>query len=1101
MDNQKKILTRIQLINWHYFENERISVNGSTLVSGENTAGKSTILDAIQLVLTTNTRRFNVAANEKGNRTLKGYVRCKEGNVGETYLRKNVVPANVALEFYEEKGDRYFVIGVHMTSQDEESAVTTRWYVEECRLEDLSFVVNNRPALAEEFRVGGKRIRYIEQKHAAKDRFKRRLGNLEDKFFDIIPKSLAFKPMDNVKEFINKFVLSEKKIDVASLRENIETLSELEYLLERSQKQYTALEEILGIYEKIEKKEHDISVNEILLALANKDALQQELEEQEKEIRLKKQYVEGNRQELDAVMQKRSALEEQIIAINVAIQSNSSNKMIEDIKRRIKQLDGEITEQEVCKKKLKEQVKIAVQYMQSAAKLQDIELQNIEHTNIRYTNSPYQNIIGQQFLLELQSALLTNTELSLLLSETHRNEKSKVIEKMEVFQNKYLEQIRNTYAGLQYRMQQLNESINELQGRLKELENRKLLFPQQTITLKKAIEKEFERRNIHSSVHILAELLEITDEKWRNAVEGYFHQQKFYLIVEPEYYDIALEVYDRKRAQIHTAGIINTKKIPLGDEIKNESLAYVVKSENRYAKAYANYLLGRVVRCENVGELEQYNIAITPQCMLYQGYVVRHINPSHYKDPYIGQHAYRTQIVNTRMLLEEKGIERGRMREELKLYSDVLEIEKRFDFTILKLYLNAPAKKAELQEQLTHEKVELQKASNDPSLIQLQIDLGEKEEEKKTITEEEKRLNEENARLQNQIETLEQNQQVKEKVFAASREELEAKMDADGVVYQEAQEKYMVNRKTKTARKVAENFAPQRSQFENEKTSYVDKMKDLQYRYNTDFTQDFVVGLSGITDYREAAAKLRSVEMIRYEEKLRQAKQDCEQIFRSDFLAKMKELIENARTEFRNLNKALDSIYYGDDSYHFKLSFDKKKEGLYRMITSENNQEGFNLWTAAFEAQYHEEMAELFDKLMTKDDQGQKIVEEYTDYRSYLDYDIEIRKKDGRVQRFSDIYGEKSGSETQVPYYVAIAASFYQIYRYGNSVRIMLLDEAFDKMDDERIGSMMDFFNGLDLQVIMATPPAKIEVIGEKVDTVLTAIRVGQTSIVEEYDF
>ena len=65
----------------------------------------------------------------------------------------------------------------------------------------------------------------------------------------------------------------------------------------------------------------------------------------------------------------------------------------------------------------------------------------------------------------------------------------------------------------------------------------------------------------------------------------------------------------------------------------------------------------------------------------------------------------------------------------------------------------------------------------------------------------------------------------------------------------------------------------------------------------------------------------------------------------------------------------------------------------------------------------------------------------------------------------------------------------------------MLLDEAFDKMDDERISSMMDFFKGLDLQVIMATPPAKIEVIGEKVDTVLTAIRVGQNSIIEEYLF
>ena len=59
MEKQKKTLCRVRLINWHFFENECITMHGSTLISGENTAGKSTILDAIQLVLTTNTREFN----------------------------------------------------------------------------------------------------------------------------------------------------------------------------------------------------------------------------------------------------------------------------------------------------------------------------------------------------------------------------------------------------------------------------------------------------------------------------------------------------------------------------------------------------------------------------------------------------------------------------------------------------------------------------------------------------------------------------------------------------------------------------------------------------------------------------------------------------------------------------------------------------------------------------------------------------------------------------------------------------------------------------------------------------------------------------------
>ena len=39
MGIMQKRLTRIQLVNWHYFENETISLNGTTLISGENTAG------------------------------------------------------------------------------------------------------------------------------------------------------------------------------------------------------------------------------------------------------------------------------------------------------------------------------------------------------------------------------------------------------------------------------------------------------------------------------------------------------------------------------------------------------------------------------------------------------------------------------------------------------------------------------------------------------------------------------------------------------------------------------------------------------------------------------------------------------------------------------------------------------------------------------------------------------------------------------------------------------------------------------------------------------------------------------------------------------
>jgi len=403
--------------------------------------------------------------------------------------------------------------------------------------------------------------------------------------------------------------------------------------------------------------------------------------------------------------------------------------------------------------------------------------------------------------------------------------------------------------------------------------------------------------------------------------------------------------------------------------------------------------------------------------------------------------------------------------------------------------------------------VELAAAQKDPTLIELTLKLDQVQTKKQAVEQENRNLIKENGRLENKLEDNQAECKTKEEQILVKKGLFEDKTDENVAVYLEAKEKYQFNRRSKSPQAIFTNFSPRKSQLLNEKNSLIEGSEkreglfQLQNQYNNLATQDFVLGLDRMDEYYEAKQKLEAVELVKYEDKLKKAREDCEQVFKSDFLSKMKENIESARKEFRNLNKALRNIYYGDDSYIFQITYDKKKESLYRMITAENNHEGYNLWSQAFEMEYKEEMEDLFLKLTTHDDSGKSVIEEYTDYRSYLDYDIEIEKRDGSRQKFSQVYGVKSGSETQIPYYVAIAASFYQLYRYGDSVRVMLLDEAFDKLDGERIPPMMEFFRSLNLQVILVTPPEKIEIIGENIDTVLTAIRVGKVSIIEEYDF
>ena len=97
---------------------------------------------------------------------------------------------------------------------------------------------------------------------------------------------------------------------------------------------------------------------------------------------------------------------------------------------------------------------------------------------------------------------------------------------------------------------------------------------------------------------------------------------------------------------------------------------------------------------------------------------------------------------------------------------------------------------------------------------------------------------------------------------------------------------------------------------------------------------------------------------------------------------------------------------------------------------------------------------------------------------------------------------EKSGGETQTPFYVTGAASFVQLYRSGiggETVGLVMFDEAFNNMDDERIGGVLQFLKRLPLQIIIAAPPDKIQYIAPSMEETLLVMTDERISYVEEY--
>ena len=115
-----------------------------------------------------------------------------------------------------------------------------------------------------------------------------------------------------------------------------------------------------------------------------------------------------------------------------------------------------------------------------------------------------------------------------------------------------------------------------------------------------------------------------------------------------------------------------------------------------------------------------------------------------------------------------------------------------------------------------------------------------------------------------------------------------------------------------------------------------------------------------------------------------------------------------------------------------------------------------------------------------KQSELQENIVRYTDFRTYLKFDLETTDQNGSKQLLSQTLNMKSGGETQTPFYIAVLASFAQLYRVYdatrlcNTVRLVVFDVAFNKMDSDRITESVLLLRKMGLQAIICTPPDKV---------------------------
>ena len=614
-----KKLTRMKLINWHRFINCTIDFGSSTLISGENGAGKSTLLDAIQFVVTCSANAFNKAAHENGKRKLTGYIRCKTGRENKPYERTGQLSAHIALEFYEESKKRYFIIGAVVDSASEGQETTVRYLIDNQKLSDEMFLHDRHIRSINEFRAANKGIKqWCKTQSEAKKMVQGKLGRIEDKFFRLIPKALAFKPIDDIKDFVYSYVLDEKEVNIDILRENVRTYQDLERTLESVKKRMSKLEQIEKHHDEVLSCKKKDQMYEFFLQQAQLDITKETMQELQSQIRSEEYRLQQIQDSLEQISAECKNKREMETNLRVELKQNKDFLALEEQEKEKERLESEVQSCRNDKNELMRSVRKAVDNAKKLLGVSDAD------PCIRRYSEALKQIEHCQDIAEIK-------ELT-----------SKVIE----YKQSMSEKIHRKMAEIQVEIQKYQTERNEATKRIEKLEKKKLTYPGSVERLVSAIKEEFMQIGRKSEPHVLCELLEIEDETWRNAAEGYLNTQRFYILVEPESFDIALGIYDRLRREkkVFGVGLINTQNMEQYEEVPEGTLASVVTSKNRYARRYINMVLGKVMLCDRYEDLKKYPVSITRECMRYQNRVASAIKPEIFSVPFIGKQALKVQL-------------------------------------------------------------------------------------------------------------------------------------------------------------------------------------------------------------------------------------------------------------------------------------------------------------------------------------------------------------------------------------------------------------------------------------------------------------------------
>lgn len=1094
MKQAKKIFTRMLMNNWGGVSHKIMEFHEYVnLFSGKSGSGKSTVMDAIQVVLygSISATFLNKAADDaKNRRSVLSYLRGaqKDGSYnrdGQDFCSQIVleifdtgtkVSTCIGVAFEVGKNDtdiRKYTFFSHSGKIPEDEYLTEKGVP--YTIAGLRKLVEKRVDSSDNRGRGDVNRLYPSKEAYLKTVYDVIFGYVEPGRMMTMEKSaIALRMTNGTGQFIRDYMFPKSKEDTVS------TISD----------QLGAYREIKERVEDLENRIHlldEISRQNLALQTTRADKIHVEQVLKYIDIESFKTKIEARSQDLMDINEKIRAREKQQNENNEK-KTQLTNALVE-VEAELKSSDYGQKEKEL--KSLKETIKLLARNSE--------QWREVVKGLARWEED------------EEISAYVSNPALQRIDEIKSGNVSKEAIERLKKQLSDALESINEEVDEIGTRISQNRKDLKEKKEMVEDLKNDRKPYRKELKQARQELQNRLSTqygRTIH--VNIFADLFDITDEKWKNAIEGRMGRVKHSLVTAPEYALDAAKVFRKLQylGGIDEVDLLDTAAIVKSEpKVHDNSIYEAVHAEEPYVDQCLRRYLGRIAKCETEEELRASGNGVTADCYSYNNYIFRHLKKNDYeKYACIGTKVSKAKLREMEdevLKLSEEVLQDQQMQQSLKAAQGFERLNQSTD-QILHLAGAGEELQAfyEKQDQLEKELRELREGSRTAELNQQKTELEVKIQEIEKISEQ----------LQKEILGYVKTQGQAEQDIVNFQNRMDFLMQGF-VLNEELQTEVQEALKIQSE----QTYRRKKSKESEELMKQEEEVRDLLTRARNQFNQAYPsYGLTGVEH-----------ENVSYDRILNQCRQDFEPKYKDEFQKQyesdstirfVKRLIADdprwkskpAYRHRKEINRMLAKIKFSDSIYQIDILPAENENGqFYEMLMAPEldskvlDDDGFDgqitLGEDTFYQKYEQQILRLTEKFMPPKDEDAKSLsqhrqqmEQYVDYRNYLTFSMyeRVEDEDGNVKKnaVDDMAGRDSGGEGQNPKYVALLAGFAMLYMQqtnrDSKIRLVLLDEAFSKMDKERSEVCLHYARELELQLIVCVPDERLQSLIRNVDSV-----------------